>query len=511
MTASISPRPAAPARGTRRPARQVARLVARLGVALAAVGLLLGAVDLPASASVTARATFVPATGPVFGNPNAQQNAIISRLLDNIAHTPSGATIRIVGYSWSLGNVATALLKAHSRGVNVRVVVNGHSKQWSPAKRLVAAIGTDPTAKSFIVLTKGSARGTSGVTHQKTWSFSRVGGTPYVTMVGSTNLTGYGTTVQWSDMYTYTGRQDVFDVYTHMFALQKLDTPVTNPYWLGTFANGNASFYPRPGTTASTDPVKERIDALPDGPSTVIRVSQFAWYGDRGGWLAKALAAKAATGATITVVAGQSVGKNVRTTLKAADIPVYTGMYPHGKRIHTKLMLASYVVDGVRHNSIWTGSDNWAKQSFLNDDVDLQVDDDDAGYAKYVSFFTTLTQESGKPPVGGTPSTLAAAAKQRTVASNHLSRHRVRSGRGKVWMHGTVRPTYAGRTVYVQRRRVGTKTWTTVAHTAPLTTKAYRLRVPSRARGTWRYRAHVRATATATAATPGSVRLRVTR
>src|SRR5215212_5245864 len=34
--------------------------------------------------------TFVPVSGPVFGDPTAASNEILNRLYDNIAHTPRG-------------------------------------------------------------------------------------------------------------------------------------------------------------------------------------------------------------------------------------------------------------------------------------------------------------------------------------------------------------------------------------------------------------------------------------
>ncbi|MGA8210932.1 MAG: phospholipase D-like domain-containing protein, partial [Nocardioidaceae bacterium] len=333
--------------------------------------------------------TFVPTQGAVFGDPTATSNDILTELMDNIAHTPAGATIQIVGYSFSLDRVATALLTAYRRGVNVQVVMNGHSSQWSPAQRMVPVLGSDPTSQSFFVLTRGSARGTGGVTHQKSWTFSQVGRTPYVVMVGSMNLTGTGIDVQHSDAYTYTGHQDVYEVYARLFAVQKLDQPVTNAYREEPFDGGNASFYPRPGTTATDDPIIARLAALPSNSSTTIRIAQYAWWDTRGAWLAKALAAKAKAGARVQVVAGESVSNQVRSTLTAAGIPIHSGQYADSSRIHTKLMLAEYVVAGRTRQSVWTGSDNWTDQSFRNEETVLRIDDRVA-YDAYVSFFDML-------------------------------------------------------------------------------------------------------------------------
>jgi hypothetical protein len=334
--------------------------------------------------------TFQPTAGAVFGDPTAAHNKILDAVMANIAHTPKGATIQIVGYSFSLMRVADALLAAYHRGVHVQVVVNSHSGQWGPAKTLVPALGSNPSHSSFFILAHGSARGTGGVTHEKAWTFSQVGRTPDVVMIGSTNLTGYGTGVQFSDNYTYVNRPDVYGDYAAMFAVQKLDKPVSNPFVVQDFTGGEAYFFPKPGTTQTTDPVVARINALPSGPGTTIRVSQFSWWGDRGRWIARTLAAKADTGTHVEVVAGQSVGSGIKDTLRAHGIAVHSAMYKDGKRIHTKLMLADWTDATGSHESIWTGSDNWADQSLRNEETMLRIDDDPVAYAAYLSFFDML-------------------------------------------------------------------------------------------------------------------------
>jgi hypothetical protein len=350
----------------------------------------LPAPDQSAGPTIPTSDTFVPVAGAELGDPTAASNRILDRLMENIAHTPPGGTIQLIGYSFSLTRVSNALLRAHDRGVNVQVIMNSHSSQWTPAAQLVPALGSDPRRPSFFVLAHGSARGTGGVTHEKAWSFSQVGRTPHVVMIGSTNLTGYGTTVQYSDNYTYTNRKDVYDAYAELFEVQKLDSPVSNPFVRKEFAGGGAYFFPKPGTTATTDPVVERINALPSGSDTDIRVAQYAWWDTRGAWIARALADKKRSGANVTVVAGESVSSKVRETLAAAGIPIHSGVYADGKRIHTKLMLARYRDGSGEHRSIWTGSDNWANESFRFEETVLRVDDDLSAYDRYLSLFDTL-------------------------------------------------------------------------------------------------------------------------
>ena len=447
--------------------------------------------------------TYVPVAGPAFGDPTAASNRILSRLLSNIKHTPRNGTIRIVGYSFSLGRVADALLAAKKRGVHLQIVLDGHSRVWSPSKRLDAALGSDPSRRDYLVLTKGSARGTRGVTHQKSWQFSKVGQTPYVTMVGSTNLTGYGLEVQYSDMYTYVNRKDVYDAYASVQSRQKLDTPVPEPYATRTWTNGSGYWFPYVAGSAETDPVVARINALPSDANTTIRVAQFAWYDPRGIWIANALAAKKAAGADVSAVVGESVGTGVKNILTRAGIPMYPGVFTNKKRIHSKLMLASYVDATGPHTRIWTGSDNWTDQSFRNEDTIIEVDDDQASYDAYVGFYDGLIT-AGLPPVVPPPPPTPAPEQHTTVMTGKVDKTRVRRTRFAV-MTGTVGPDFAGRIVKIQRLYRTDHAWHNVSATAPLTTGAYRIKVPTGRLGLWKFRTVTAATTSPTLVTTSAV------
>ena len=454
-------------------------------------------------ATATAADTFTPIAGPVFGDPTAASNQILSRLLNNINHTPRYGTIRIVGYSFSLGRVADALLKAKQRGVHLQIVLDGHSRVWSPSKRLAAVLGSDPTRRDYLVLTKGSARGTRGVTHQKSWQFSKVGQTPYVTMVGSTNLTGYGLEVQYSDMYSYVNRKDVYDAFASVQSRQKLDTPLLDPYVTTAWANGCGYFFPYPAGAVETDPVIARINALPSDANTVIRVAQFAWYDHRGIWIANALAAKKAAGATVSAVVGESVGTGVKNILTRAGIPMYPGVFTNKKRIHSKLMLASYLDATGPHTRIWTGSDNWTDQSFRNEDTIVEVDDDQASYDQYVGFYDGLIT-AGLPPVVPPPPTTPAPVQHTTVMTGQVDKTRVHRNRSAV-MTGTVGPDYTGRIVKIQRLYRSDGAWHTVSATTPLTTSTYRIKVPTGRLGPWKFRTITAATTSATLVTTAAI------
>jgi hypothetical protein len=245
-----------------------------------------------------------------------------------------------------------------------------------------------------------------------------------------------------------------------------------------------------------TDPVVARINALPSDANTNIRVAQFAWYDTRGIWIANALAAKKAAGATVTAVVGESVGPGVKGILTRAGIPLYPGVFKNKKRIHSKLMLASYIDATGPHARIWTGSDNWTNQSFRNEDIAIEVGDDLASYQQYVAFYDGLIT-AGLPPVVPPPvPETPAPVLHNTYLSSKVTRTRVHRLRS-VYMTGTMSQDFVGRVVKIQRLyRDGT--WHTVSSTAPLTTSTYKIKVPTGRLGVWKFRTATAATTTPT-------------
>ena len=128
----------------------------------------------PGDGFIVGRYTAPP--GPLFAVPDdsPDANLAVHTLVDNIRHTPQGATIRIVAYSFALDQVSKPLIAADRRGVHVQVVVDGrHSHGFEATQALEHALGSDRSLGSFIVLTDRSARGIVSHSHQKSWSFSR--------------------------------------------------------------------------------------------------------------------------------------------------------------------------------------------------------------------------------------------------------------------------------------------------------------------------------------------------
>jgi hypothetical protein len=329
-------------------------------------------------------------SGPIFATPDKHpaDNTAVQALVENIRHTPRGATIRIVAYSFALFEVADPLIAADRRGVHVQVIVDGrHSHEFEATKALERALGTDRHRDSFIVLTDRSARGTVSHSHQKSWSFSRTGRSRHVVMVGATNLSVLGTTDQYSDMYAFVDRPDVWRAFSTIFRAQARDRPVPDPAVTARLGRDTAYF--DPGFSMTHDPIADAISGLPADPSTHIRIVMYAWHPPRGQHLVDLLLAKLRGGASVDIVRGPFVHQPL-DALVAAGAKVHRGVFADGEHVHDKLMIVEDVRDGRTEHFVTTGSDNWGNVSFLRDDVDVKIGLDDREYQAYVDFFDRL-------------------------------------------------------------------------------------------------------------------------
>jgi phosphatidylserine/phosphatidylglycerophosphate/cardiolipin synthase-like enzyme len=346
----------------------------------------------PGNGFITGRYAAEP--GPVFASPgdDPADNHAVRDLVENIRHTPRGATIRIVAYSFNLPQVTDPLIAADRRGVHVQVVVDGrHSQAFLPTQALEDALGTDRRHSSFIVLTDRSARGTVSHSHQKSWSFSRTGSSRHVVMVGATNLSVLGTTQQYSDMYTFVGRPDVWRAFSAIFRAQARDQPVPDPAVTDRLGRDTAYF--DPGFSMTDDPIAETIEALPATPSTHIRIVMYAWHPPRGQRLVGLLLDKLRGGASVDIVRGPFVRQPL-DSLVAAGARVHRGVFANGDHVHDKLMIVEDTQDGVTQRFVTTGSDNWGNVSFLRDDVDVKIGLRAREYDEYVAFFDQLVHRA---------------------------------------------------------------------------------------------------------------------
>ncbi|WP_165372654.1 phospholipase D-like domain-containing protein [Nocardioides iriomotensis] len=339
------------------------------------------------------RADPAPETGGhvSFNDPTGdhdQQFALVDRIDRAIASSSRDATIRLAAYSFAMPSTSEALVRAHARGVNVRVVVDDHSAHWGSVRRLEKALGTDTSAQSFVKVCKLSCRGGRGNQHAKfvtisdgTWG--RKGNLhDNLVLVGSLNLTNFSSQRQWNDLYMASDRE-AHDQLADVFRGLVNDTPQPRMR-LGETGTGFATdVAPYRVSSRADDPIESRLARVRcqgaslvsgDHGRTVIRISMHAWNGDRGIVLARQVARLHRRGCDVKVLYGVGMGRVVANTLRDAGVPIRDSKGADGRRVHHKVMVLSGVLGRQTDaNYVWTGSHNWSDRSLRNDEIMFRI------------------------------------------------------------------------------------------------------------------------------------------
>ncbi len=155
---------------------------------------------------------------------------LVRRVIAAIDHTLGGETIRIAAYSFDRTDVMNALLRAHQRGVRIKIVLNDN---WTSPQtlHLRRVLGHNRKHKSFVVICHGSCRGGPGNLHMKVYAFSRSGAARNVVITGSANMTDRAVSLQWNDLYTMNNERVLYDTFVQVFNQLKRDRAVS-PRWV---------------------------------------------------------------------------------------------------------------------------------------------------------------------------------------------------------------------------------------------------------------------------------------
>ena len=345
-----------------------------------------GAPIPPEVAAAVAQADIAPETGGRvdFNDPHGsrrQQFALVRRINRAIGQAEAGATLRMAAYSLAMPSTTAALVEAHRRGVQVRVVVDDHSAHWGSVRVLREELGRTTSADSFVRVCRMSCRGGRGNQHAKFLTVSSSERGEGVVLVGSVNLTGYNAQRQWNDLFTVADPA-VHAQFAEAFDQMAADRPqgrLALPTTAGGFA---ADFSPYPGISSRQDPLLHRLRsvrctgaALTAGHEgrTVVRILMHAWNGDRGIALARRVARLGRAGCDVKVLYGVGTGRQVKRILASADVPTRDSLHER-RRVHQKAMVLSGRIGGrTDANYVWTGSHNWSDRSLRNDEVMLRV------------------------------------------------------------------------------------------------------------------------------------------
>jgi len=373
---------------------------------------------------------YTPTRGATFNNPYGGVVAahnIVRKLVRTIDSVKKGHKIRIASWNYRSPAITRALIRAHRRGVSVRVLMdygNWNADVPNPlAKRTHLALARGdkhrkPTMTSWLHRCRRSCRGHHGIAHTKFYIFDKVQKTKYVEMYGSANATELAASIQWNDIFTLTGGKAKYREFNKVFNQMKHDHAVKQGFLSYDHGTKDLDFYPYTGAHTKADPVlsvlnKVRCTGATRGTGvrghTKIRIAQTATYGNRGLAIAHRLAQMKKRGCNIRLVYamfGNQVLHVLRHEAGPNGVPLTHLAYDadcngiYDKYVHMKSMTVSGVYGKNTHANItWNGSANWTPVSLASDEVvgEIQRGATTRNYANWIDYLFTHVPAAWKP------------------------------------------------------------------------------------------------------------------
>ncbi|MDQ6687669.1 MAG: phospholipase D family protein [Actinomycetota bacterium] len=414
-----------------------------------------------------------PADSTIFNYPFGSwpdQFAIQRHILGAINGSPRGSSIRLTTFTFIDPKIARALVAARLRGVSVQLLVNRKNwRQSGPLHKMRRALGTSLhghprkslARASYARLCTQSCRGVQGNLHSKIYLFSKVGHTRFVTMTGSANLTTFAAVGQWNHLDTIIGRR-IYLFYLKIFDQMRLDRPVRNPFQVFGGAPLAIWVFPRPGTNSVNDPMTKVLDNIscrapahtgvavpapkkakptkkskharssrsarakskkkrhkksthtaprPFTRRTLIRIGMYAWFENRGNWLARAVRKKWNEGCDVRIIYAVFNGTSKRILFS----PTGRGRIPMRRSVttdylgnvidynHSKYLAVSGMYAGKPREAVWTGSTNFTNLGLNSDDVTMMLRGRRVFTAYFRNFLRVWRSKTSKRPIPTPP------------------------------------------------------------------------------------------------------------
>ncbi|HEY3528489.1 MAG TPA: phospholipase D-like domain-containing protein [Nocardioides sp.] len=371
-----------------------------------------------------------PTGGATFNNPyggNAAAHRIVHKLVRTINSVTSGHKIRIASWNFRSNRIADALIRAHRRGVSVRLIMDYGN--WNPdvsnriARRTAIALSRHnkhrkPGMTSWLRRCHGSCRGPHGIAHVKFYTFDKVQRTRDVVLYGSANATELAATIQWNDVYTLIKNHRRYNDFIRVFNQMKRDKAVKQGFLSYQVGPVGLDFYPYTGDHTSKDPVLKvlnqvRCSGATQGTGinghTKVRIAQTATYGDRGLALAHRLATMKKRGCNIHLVYamfGRQALKVLRTEAGPGGVPMTHLAYDsdcngiYDRYVHMKSMtIQGHLGDNHHARITWNGSANWTPVSLASDEVVgiLPLPGVTRQYANWIDYLFTHVPQVWQP------------------------------------------------------------------------------------------------------------------
>jgi phosphatidylserine/phosphatidylglycerophosphate/cardiolipin synthase-like enzyme len=347
-----------------------------------------GTVTPPPDAGADAGMSSTPDAGPptyaalfsTRSSTNAADATIESFLVSLIDQALPGSTIRIALFTFTRAGPSSALVRAHNRGVDVKVVLDGDNVN-SPFSELSVLRTGLGTSRVHVCDAPGTACVGSGIMHHKTFLFSALAdGSRNVVVQASHNLTT-GQTTMHNNAVVIRGDAALYAAYLRTWNDLVADVEIPDYYRVddGSLGSNRVYFFPRP---TGGDTSVSILNNITCDSTARVRVAM-AFFTDARVEVAQALAARKAEGCDVRVVAGDDeipLGSSVASTLTAVGVeltryPARSGSWG----LHSKYLLidAKYAGSTAHRRLVFTGSHNWTGPALtINDETLLRVEDD---------------------------------------------------------------------------------------------------------------------------------------
>lgn len=342
--------------------------------------------------------TYTPRPGVKFNLPTSKdRRGVIKRhIYRSLQSAPAGSKIRIASWNIQSRRMVDAAIRAHDRGVSVRVImakaVADRQREGGAFDRLHRNLrqGNKNLRRSMRSWARGceaSCRGFGGIEHTKMYLFTRVGAARNVVMVSSANMTEVAAYVQWNDMFTVVGRPDLLQKFFSIFQEMSLDKKAKRPYQ--TYDSGKdlqAFWYPYLDKQAVGDPIVRQLRKVRcDGATgrtgyrgrTVIRIAQTALVGSHGARIADKLRKMYGRGCRIRVLYAVSDSTS-RAKLGRVPQRQYVqdtnGDGVYDRYLHMKSMTINGVYGGdTSARVVFNGTANWSPKALASDEAGFRV------------------------------------------------------------------------------------------------------------------------------------------
>lgn len=317
--------------------------------------------------------------------------AYVEATLDGM---PRGSVARLAALDINLDSTVDALLRAHRRGVIVRVIVDGG--QYAQEHRLIQALGSDVKAnRSYAVACTGSCNSAGvSVMHTKMFTASSYGSPATarkVWVIGSSNFT---TTNHYLN-YNESQADDDPEIYAGLIRAFDAMRFEPNRAAFSTFASKDGKYrvYMWPGPK-STDVHLTALKAVKCGPAskrTVVRMTMFYWTAARSD-IARQLVKLRSQGCDVGVQVGFSasapdlIAQEVLDILWKGKVPTWNtrkDLSGDGKPdiyAHSKFFIVDGIIWNKRNRVVWNGSANLSGSAVTRGNELLMRTDDDYTY-----------------------------------------------------------------------------------------------------------------------------------